>query len=162
MIRKGDIFEIPLQNGYKAFGQYIQRCRMGPLIQVFDQITQEDLSVEQLIGAIPLFPPVYTGLFAAIKSGLWKKIGHLPVKVRDHPMFVSTPLNNITRKASTWYLYDGEQYIRIGNHLPEEYKKLEFLVVWSPFDVVERIETGKYPYPYGQLIEKNEYPMVDS
>jgi hypothetical protein len=30
-------------------------------------------------------------------------------------------------------------------------------VVWSPADIVERIETGQVPFPYGDLIRANAF-----
>jgi hypothetical protein len=36
----------------------------------------------------------------------------------------------------------------------EEYKILEYDIVWNPYDVVRRIETGEYPFPYQELIHK--------
>ena len=44
--------------------------------------------------------------------------------------------------------------------MPAEYKKLEFLVVWDPKNVVDRIETGKTPFPYSDLIENNEFTPI--
>lgn len=67
MIRVGDLFEIPLSDGRKAYGQHIFKDKMGPLIQVFAIITYQNIVPEQLKSAKPLFRPVITGLFAAIK-----------------------------------------------------------------------------------------------
>ena len=149
-IRVGDIFEIPLSDGRKAYGQYVFRDKkMGPLIQVFDLITEEEAQPHQLIdqlgNAKPLFPPVITGLFAAIRTGLWKIIGHMPVGEFVYPKFIST-LHENYRQVGFWHLRDGENSIRLGRELPDEYKQLEFLVVWDPNDIPHRIETGENPY----------------
>lgn len=54
-------------------------------------------------------------------------------------------------------MWDGEKEIKIGKELPDEYKTLEFLVVWNPPNVTQRIETGEIPFPFGELIRDNEF-----
>jgi hypothetical protein len=40
---------------------------------------------------------------------------------------------------------------------------LEFLSVWSPYDVAERIETGKGLFPNSELILNNQFtPMMNN
>ena len=73
MIKVGDIIEIPLSDGRKAYGSYIYKDKMGPMIQVFDIITDQKIVPERLMEAKPLFRPIITGLFTAIRTGLWKK-----------------------------------------------------------------------------------------
>ena len=74
-----------------------------------------------------------------------------------YPNFIATEYNEKTGKASIWFLWNGERYLRIGPELPEKYKELEYLMVWSPYDVVHRIEIGEYPFPYRDLIMHNEF-----
>ncbi|RME58482.1 hypothetical protein D6779_06370 [Candidatus Parcubacteria bacterium] len=162
----GDVFEIPLSDGRKAYGQYVFRDeKEGPLIQVFDLITEGKVQPEQVLERLkmakPLFPPVITGVFAAVRTGLWKVIGRLPVQEFTYPKFVAAFWDEKTGKAKKWFLYDGKKDIPVGPSLPEEYKRLEFLVVWSPYDVMHRIETGEYPYPYGDLIRYNKFTPRD-
>ena len=45
----GDIFEIPLSNREKAYGQYLHYSKMGPLIQVFDLISSGDAELDRVI-----------------------------------------------------------------------------------------------------------------
>jgi hypothetical protein len=153
----GDIFEIPLSDGRRTFGQYLHYSKMGPIIQVFNLISEEDIPIEQIPFSKPLFPPIITGLYAAIKEGYWKVIGHRIVLDFIHPKFISNLYDQRTGKARIWFIWDGERDIRIGPVLPSEYKRLEFLVVWNPQDVVNRIETGEVPFPYGDLINNNKF-----
>jgi hypothetical protein len=155
--KEGDVFEIPLFNGEKAYGQYLFHSKMGPIIQVFDLISTNEMDVEKIILSKQLFPPVITGLYAAIKKGLWRVVGNRPIVNFIHPIFISTLYDQVSGKARIWFLWDGEEYKKIGHVLPEEYKKYEFLVVWDPLTIVQRIESGKMPFPYSDLIEKNEY-----
>lgn len=156
MIRIGDLFEIPLSSGKNAYGQYVFRDKMGPMIQVFDLITENRISIDQLKNPKLLFPPIIIGLSAAIRTGFWTIIGSMPIERFKYPNFVSTLYNEKTGKAGIWFLYNGEEDVRIGPILPDELKKLEFLIVWSPHDVTHRIETGEYPFPYRDLIMHNE------
>jgi hypothetical protein len=157
-MKLGDVVEIPLSNGLKAYGQYVYLDKkMGPLLQIYDRIVPEDINLEQIYNTKPLFPPIITGLFAAVKNGLWKVVGNLPIRGFKYPGYISTFYDEKTGKASTWHLWNGSEYIRIGDHLPEMYKNFEYLIIWSPYDVVERIETGEYPYPYKDLILHNKF-----
>jgi hypothetical protein len=101
-VKIGDIVEIPLSGGRKAFGQYVFMDRKnGPLLQVFDLITDREFDLERLRNANPLFPPVITGLFAAVRTGFWRVVGHMPVEEFVYPKFVSTLYNQRTGKART-------------------------------------------------------------
>lgn len=152
----GDIFEIPLSDGRKAFGRFLIRSKIGPIIQVFSLITNKPCDLNEIIRSPELFPPVITGLFAAIKTGLWKVIGNIPPVDLHHPKFISTNYTEDGR-ANIWYLWDGEKHEVIGKKLPKQYKSLEFLVGYSPTSVTERIETGEIPFPYGELIRDNHF-----
>lgn len=152
----GDIFQIPLSNGKRSYGQYLHHSKMGPIIRVYN-LFSDKATIDQVVSSDLLFPPVITGLYAAIKKGYWKVIGHSPILNFVHPRFVSAFYDQETGKAKIWFLWDGQNEIKIGPVLPEEYKKLEFLVVWNPTNVVQRIETRKIPFPYDDLINKNEY-----
>jgi len=158
-LKIGDIVEVPLSNGRKAYGKYVfWDKKMGPLLQIFDLlIVDNDINLAELEDAKHLFPPVITGLFAAVKTGLWKVVGNLPVSSFEYPGFISNLYDEKTGMAGTWYLWNGRESIRLGYLLPEKYKKFEYLVVWSPMDVVDRIETGAYPYPYRDLIRTNRF-----
>jgi hypothetical protein len=157
MTKVGTIFEIPISKDRKAFGQYVRKDRMGPIIQVFNLITTERPDQSVILNSTLLFPPIITGLFAALRKGLWIAIGFQEIEQFEYPGFISTFENEKTGEASVWYYWDGEKSIRLGPRLPEEYKNKEYLIVWDPQDVVHRIETGEYPFPYKDLILYNRY-----
>ncbi|OGO35715.1 MAG: hypothetical protein A2W35_01910 [Chloroflexi bacterium RBG_16_57_11] len=158
MVKIGDVFEIPLSDGSFAYGQFVFKdSKIGPLIQIFDLISKNKINIEQLGSVGSLFPPIITGLFAAIRTGMWKIIGRKAIKGFVYPNFVSTFFDDRTGKAGVWFLWNGKESIRLGSRLPDEYKKLEYLMVWSPQDVVKRIETGEYPFPYRELIQNNKF-----
>ncbi|PKO11943.1 MAG: hypothetical protein CVU39_26770 [Chloroflexi bacterium HGW-Chloroflexi-10] len=157
MIKVGTIFEIQLSGYRKAFGQYIHKDRMGPIIKVFNLITKERPDQNIILNSALLFPPIITGLFAALKAGLWVPIGFDEVKQFDYPGFVSTLYDQKTGEANIWFYWDGNKSIRLGTELQDEFKNKEYLMVWDPNDVVHRIETGEYPFPYKDLILFNKF-----
>jgi hypothetical protein len=158
MVKVGDVFEIPLSDGRFAYGQYVFKDRkMGPIIQIFDLISEGRIGIEQLETAHHLFPPIITGLFAAIRTGMWSIIGRKAVESFTYPNFVSTFFDDKAGKARIWFLWDGEKSVPLGTQLPDKYKKLEYLLVWNPPDVVRRIETGEYVFPFRELIQNNQF-----
>lgn len=157
MVKVGSIFEIPLSGQRFAYGQYLCRDKMGPIIQVFKIISPQRPGLEEILSSGLMFPPIITGLSAAIKSGLWTVIGFKKITSFEYPGFISTFENEQTGEATIWYYWDGKQSIRLGPVLPDEYKTKEYLMVWSPYDVVHRIETGEYPFPYNDLILYNRF-----
>lgn len=146
----GDVFEIPLSDGRICYGQFMFWDRNnGPLIQVFDLVTMgkspPSQILEQVKRAKPMFPPVFTGLFAAVRTGLWEVIGHTPVNQFVYPKFVSV-MHERYQPVGIWYIWDGNKWIQIGSELPKQYKNLEFLAGWDPQGIAHRIETGENPY----------------
>lgn len=103
----GDIFEIPLTSGRVGFAQYVHKDnQMGFLFQVFDHFADNtgQLSIESVVESLPLFPPIFTGIQAGIKLGLWKVIGNCPVRNFSYPGFISTITTPDTLTATIWYL----------------------------------------------------------
>src|SRR5262245_15007424 len=81
-IKLGDCYEIRLPDGRFAYCHYIaDNDFMGSLIRVFNKVSTEQIgSVEELRDAGELFPPVFVGLHGCIKSGVWMRIGSLPIE----------------------------------------------------------------------------------
>ena len=148
-VKIGDVIEIPLPDGRKAYGQYVFRDeKAGPLIQVFDLIVKDKASLAQIRYAKPLFPPIVTGLDAAIRAGLWRIVGNMAVENFVYPKFIDPLYDSKADKVRTWYLWDGKKYHNLGRQLPNEYKHLEQLVGWDPNNIAKRIITGENPYDY--------------
>jgi hypothetical protein len=158
MIKVGDVFDIPLSGNRKAYGQFVFKSELGPMIKVFDIITFEnDASLQEIEKAKSLFPPVITGLNAAIRLRLWRKIGKLPVGDYSDTKFISSLWNEKNGEVIHWSLWDGKQFIRLGKTLPKQYENLEYCIVWDPKNVVLRIENNEVPYPYGEMIKYGRF-----
>ncbi len=158
MIRIGDVFEITLSENRKAYGQFIEKSDAGPVIVIFKKISNsEDLKIEELKNLGYFFPPVITGLQGAIKLGLWKKIGKMPVKKISPIRFISCSRDLKTGEILEWFLRENNKYYKLGKELPKEYKNYEYDVVWSPYDINWRIENNEVPTPYKNWIENNKW-----
>lgn len=147
-LKIGDIFEIPLSDGQKAYGQYVLADKEnGPMIRVFDLITKHSIGVDEITRCSNMFPPIIVGLKAAIKTGQWIIVGSSSVKDFDSPDFISAMYDGVNDKMGMWYLWDGSEskYVSLGYILPEKYRELEQLIVWSPDNLKKRIETGINP-----------------
>lgn len=152
-IRVGDVFEIPLSDGRRAYGRYYHRDpKQGPIIEVFNVMADNKVDVSSLRGAKRLFPPLIAGLFVAIREGIWKVVGHLPIENFRYPGFISAHYGGEPLRAQEWFFWDGFNYIKLGERLPKEYQGYEYLAGWAPADVVRRIETGYYPSHLAQLL----------
>lgn len=144
--RIGDVFEISLSDGRKAYGQYVfWDQENGPIVRIFDLIADDQVDLSSITNRSLLFPPIVVGLMAAIKSGLWKIIGNIAINDFDYPYFISAMYHSLTNKMGMWYLWDGADYKPLGYKLPDEYKRFEQLVVWAADDIRKRIETGVNP-----------------
>ncbi len=157
MAKVGQVFEIPLSGQKKAFGQFLRKDKMGPMIQVFNLISKDTPEINVILNSDQMFPPIFTGVTAALRNGFWKALVVTQVKYFEYPGFISNFHNEKTGTAGIWFYWNGEKSIRLGNELPEKYKNKEYLMVWDPHDVVLRIETGEYPFPYKDLIRNNKY-----
>lgn len=160
--RIGDIFKIPLSDGRNAFGQYILQSKMGPLIQVYEILSVDEVDLDEIINSKLLFQPVIVGLFAAIKNEIWSVVGNKAVILKEHPRFITTNWNEKTGEAGIWVIWNGESYSNIGPVLPNAVKRYEFLVIWPPQMITKRIETGKVPFPFGELIRDNKFTPFDN
>lgn len=80
VLKNGDILLIPLTEGKAAIGQLIYwniepKPLLNPLLKIVNgiyDIRTLDLSTVDLTNE--LFPPIATGVRAAIRSGMWKKL----------------------------------------------------------------------------------------
>jgi hypothetical protein len=147
-IEIGDCFLVPLSDGCWAYCQYLKQNEdLGYLVQVFDRITQIPLnSVDELSGAGPLFPPVFVGLRASVRSGRWEKIGSMPVNEFIFPQFRTT-MGTKPGTYHDWRIWDGKNIVMIGN-LPETMRCLELKQIWGDEGLEERIASGIYRGDY--------------
>lgn len=145
-LRVGSILEIPISDGCRAFGRYLHRdAQQGQILQVYDVILKgnESINTESLKNAKNLFSPVFVGISAALRAGLWRIVGYLPVENFTYPGFLSAHWSGEPLVVNRWFFWDGTHYISLGKKLPEEYKKYEYIGGYAAQDIAKRIETGE-------------------
>lgn len=163
-LKTGDVLLIPLSETEAAIAQLVyhetnQGSVFKPLIRVIKGTFPNDealIDLDEIDLTDQLFPPICTGVGAAVREGLYKKIGNRPVENFTYPKFISTNYLD-DGLANIWYLSDDKSTEIIGETLPEQYKSLEYEVVLSPFDVIDRIISGEITFPYGDLIKYNKF-----
>jgi hypothetical protein len=144
-IQVGDCYAIPLRDKSFAYCQYVCWNKLlGFLVRVFDRVTKEVVPVKDLERAGELFPPVFVGLRASVKSNRWRRIGSLPLEAFTFPKFRCTAILK-PGTYENWFLWDGEAEQFIGKLTPEQ-RGLELRVVWGDELLEDRIETGTNPY----------------
>lgn len=143
-IEVGDCFRIPLADGRWAYCQYVQHSdELGYLIRVFDRITKDPLSsIDDIEDTGLLFPQVFVGLRASVRSGRWQKIGTMPVADFVFPKFRMTT-GTKPGTYNDWRIWDGTSAVNIGE-LPEHMRSLELKQVWGDEGLEERIVAGTY------------------
>jgi hypothetical protein len=171
----GDVFEIPLTDGRKAYGQYIYLDKLGPIIRVFDYFTKpkEFVDLNKINISKLLFPPVYAGVGGAVRAGVWKVIGILSTNDYTFSGFISEiseiPFNqNEPVRIKKWFFWDGKKFTELGKILPEKYQHYESQAVYPADMIAQRIETGfdmfEYPKKFNRYMTRKElkqkYPTV--
>lgn len=153
-IKKGDIFEIPLSDGRKTYGQYVDDNN-GPIVRVFDHFlkSEEKFYFSKINSNKLLFPPVHVGLKDPIRNSMWKIIGNYKIENYIYNGFLSWHPEMQTNKEERvrikkWFLWDGNKYMPLGGKLPEEYMSYESDAVYSAMLIVKRIETGINPFGF--------------
>lgn len=142
----GDVYEIQLSDGRKAYAQFIHEDRIyGSMLSVFDLITLDDAALNIILGSPQKFPPIICDISQGIRENIMKPIGHDTIQQFNYPGFVVWKEDDRNRKPAAWYLWDGRDFYRLSTVLPEKFHRLEYLRVWSAQELVERIETGKLP-----------------
>jgi hypothetical protein len=148
LLKEGDVFSIPIEDGTHAFGQYVHFVPgFAPLIRVFDVRSISIPPLKVIEGAKLLFPPVFVGLNPPVRMGRWKKIGSLSIADFRIPKFRSSV--TLRKGVNTdWKIWDENGYEKVGL-LPPEYRSLELKCVWPYQSVEERIFTGVDPFTAG-------------
>ena len=143
-IKLGDVFEIRLPDRGYAYCQYVEHNdTLGYLVRVFEKIFQEPLSsVSALDTTRLLFPPVFVGLRATVRSKRWKLVGNLPIGMFSLPTFRQT-IGTKPGTYSDWTTWDGVKTIRYGK-LPKPLRALELECVWGDEALEGRIINGTY------------------
>lgn len=155
----GDIFSVNIDNNHKKYFQYI----ISDLTQLNSDVirsfrkaypinTNPDL-LEIVNGDVEFYAHCVTKL--GLNMNLWEKVGNTSeVGDTTHILFRGTAdygkwIGDEPIKMSIkWYVWKINEPFRNVGKLEGENRKAEIGVVVNPYDIVERIKTGKYSFFY--------------
>lgn len=155
----GDVFSVKVDESNKKFFQYIVSDLTqlnSDVIRAFKRVypidANPDLS-EIVKGEVEFYAHCVTKL--GLKMSLWEKVGNInDVGKIEHILFRgssdsgSKPGEQI-KVSNNWYIWrvnDGD-FTRVGK-LDGENRRAEIGVVVNPYDVIDRMKTGRYNFFY--------------
>jgi Immunity protein 26 len=159
MTNIGDIFCVTLDNGNKKYLQLIAfdlTQLNSDVIRVFSKIYPNDTNpdlVELINQEVEFYTHCITKL--GIKMKIWEKIGNvLEVGETKNILFRgssdsgSKPGQQI-KISNNWYVWriNDINFTKVGK-LEGENRNAEIGIVVNPYDVLERIKTGRYSFFY--------------
>ncbi|WP_202913850.1 hypothetical protein [Pararcticibacter amylolyticus] len=155
----GDVFSIKINDSSKRYFQLIAfdlAQLNSDVIRVFKKVypiqVNPDL-LEVVNDEIEFYAHCVTKL--GLKIDLWKKVGNTAdVGHIDHILFRgssdsgSKPGEQI-KISNKWYIWriNDKDFTHVGK-LEGENRKAELGIVVNPYDITERIKTGKYSFFY--------------
>lgn len=164
MIRKntkiGDVFAVKLDNDKKKYFQLIAfdlTQLNSDVIRSFKKVypLEADIDLLEIVnGEVEFYAHCVTKF--GLKMNLWEKVGNIS-EVGDISNILFRDTNDYGAKVGAekikvsinWYVWhiNDEDFTRVGR-LEGENRKAEIGVVVNPYDIVERIKTGKYEFVY--------------
>ena len=156
----GDVFSVKIDDGSKKYFQLIAfdlTQLNSDVIRAFKKmysISENPVLSEIVNGEVEFYTHCVTKF--GLKMNLWEKVGNT-TKIGDtaHILFRGTndyglkvgeePIK-ISENWHVWHIND-EKFTRVGK-LVGENRKAEIGVVVNPYDIVERMKTGKYDFFY--------------
>jgi len=156
----GDVFSVKLDSTHKKYMQYIVSDLMqlnSDVIRAFKTTYPNDTkpSIEEIVkDEIDFYAHCVTKL--GIKMGLWEKVGNsreigdvsnvLFRGTSDSGRKLGEPPIEISNKWYVWRVNDKD-FQQVGK-LIGDYTRAEIGLVVNPYDIVERMKTGKYGFVY--------------
>lgn len=163
-VKEGDVFKIRVSEKEVGFFQYLllDPCQLNSeVIRVFNfRGNEKDKINLELIFSSGIDFYSHVIIKSGIRLGLWNKVENYPIeKDFDAPYFRDTFGHDdeyegnkiIYKKSNSWniwqagYSFDSRKNI---GFLSKEYELIDIGIVYSPNEVIHRMLTGKYSYPY--------------
>ena len=155
----GDVFSVKITDSSKKYFQLIAFDLMqlnSDVIRAFKQVYPLDINpdLQEIVnGEVDFYAHCVTKF--GLKMNLWEKVGSISdVGKIDHILFRDTndagskpgEQVKVSHKWYVWHINDKD-FTTVGK-LQGENRKAEIGVVVNPYDIVERIKTGKYSFFY--------------
>lgn len=158
-IRIGDVFSVKLDDGTKKFFQYVANDLTQLNSDVIRGFKNEyDLNAEpDLLEIVRSEVDFYAHCITkfGIKMGLWERIGNTSeigdlkaILFRGSSDSGARPGEQvqISDKWYVWHINDND--FTVVGKLEGENRRAEIGVVVNPYDIVDRLKTGKYNFFY--------------
>ena len=158
----GDIFSVKISDSGKKYFQLIAfdlQQLNSDVIRAFKKVYQIDANPdlsEIINGEVEFYAHCVTKL--GLKMNLWEKAGNISdVGKIDRILFRgssdsgSRPGEQI-KVSHKWYVWkiNDSDFTRVGK-LQGENRKAEIGIVVNPYDVIDRIKTGRYNFFYPEF-----------
>ncbi len=142
----GSVVEIPVTRGFSYAICTHKHPTYQYLLRVFSSTYSsrpEDLS--QVVSGDVQFSAFFS-LNAAVRRKIFEIVGkvEVPEALREFPVFRTGMADRDTKKVNCWFLWDGENFTKIGA-LSEEIRKIPLRGVYDEVILVSRIESGYRP-----------------
>ncbi|MCB0687932.1 MAG: hypothetical protein KDC53_15455 [Saprospiraceae bacterium] len=155
----GDIFCVKIDDNSKKYFQYIVSDLTqlnSDVIRAFKKLYPANANpdlLEIVNGEVEFYAHCVTKL--GLKMNLWEKVGNtteigntaniLFRGTSDYGVWIDDEPIRISEK---WYVWKINEPFKDIGKLQNENRKAEIGVVVNPYDVVERMKTGKYSFFY--------------
>jgi hypothetical protein len=155
----GDVFSVKIDEGSKKYFQLVAfdlTQLNSDVIRAFKEVYPIDANpdlAEVLNGEVEFYAHCVTKF--GVKMELWEKVGNKPdlgnikqILFRNSEDYGSKVEKEPIKISDKWYVWRiGEKFKDVGR-LEGENRKAEIGIVVNPYDVLERIKTGKYSFVY--------------
>lgn len=156
----GDVFSVKIDETSKKYFQLIAYDLTqlnSDVIRAFKTVYPADLTPdlsEIVEGEVEFYAHCVTR--SGVKWGLWEKVGsNKNIGETNHILFRNTEDcgkrvgGELVKISSDWYIWhiNDADFTDVGK-LKGENRKAEIGVVVNPYDIVDRITTGKYNFFY--------------
>ena len=154
-VRVGDIFEVPIGNGLKVHLQFIGKDETqlySQVIRVFKKrykVTEKPTIEDIIIDEIDFYVHLMS-IKSGIDAGIWNKIGnHKFTEGEISPIFRSPNDLNTKKIVFKWHVWAMNSVWKEVT-APSELLSKSYMgsTVLNCTDIVEKIQTGKYPFHY--------------
>jgi hypothetical protein len=135
----GDIFAFELPSGRVAYAHFVAlHPEFGTLVHIHQSEQSEMRPIEDIVSIPSPFAPVFVGLYPAVRSGRWKRIGAQPVPPAPFPRFRWT-FGTKPGRYTDWRIWDGKHDVFVGELLVAD-RALELRTVWGAETLEHRID----------------------
>lgn len=158
LIKEGDVFSVVTDQYHKRYFQFIgydQTELNTQVIRVFKTNYPLDSFPDLasvVVDKVDFYAHVILRLGLFMK--LWQKIGNVSLEGQADILFRIVDVDMENRLlgpvavSNNWYIWQMNKPVKYIGKLQGENRKAELGLVISPYALIERMKTGKYPFSY--------------